>query len=112
MHFPRFSKSPKEPRDMFWAVGLIPFALLIFLLFCVIKVFGSDALEGGSQVALLASSGVVVAISMLCYHMPWSRIEDAIVSNIKSIAMALLILLFIGAISGSWMVSGVVPTLI
>ena len=112
MHLPRFSKSPKEPKDMFWVVGLIPFALLIFLLFCVIRFFGSDALEGGSQVALLASSGVVVAISMLCYHMPWSRIEDAIVSNIKSIAMALLVLLFIGAISGSWMVSGVVPTLI
>lgn len=112
MRPPRTSKHPREPKDMFWAVGIIPFALLIFMLFLVIKVFGSDALEGGSQVALLASSGVVAAIAMLCYHVPWSRIEEAIVDNIKSVAMALLILLFIGAISGTWMVSGVVPALI
>lgn len=100
------------PKDVPWLLGIIPFAILVAMLFFVIRCFGSDSLMGGSQVALLVSTGVIVAIAMLFYHVSWNSIEEAIVGNIKSVAMALLILLFIGAISGTWMVSGVVPTLI
>ena len=49
---------------------MIPFIVLIATLSVVIKLFGSDALNGGSQVALLLSSGVVVAISMIFYRIP------------------------------------------
>ena len=45
-----------------WWVSLIPFIVLIATLVVVIKVFGADALEGGSQVSLLFATGVVVAI--------------------------------------------------
>ena len=95
-----------------WAMALVPFGVLIALLVFVIRNFGSDALEGGSQTALLFASGVVVAIAMLRYKIPWTTLEGAIVENIKSISSAIIILFLIGAISGSWMVSGVVPTLI
>ena len=54
-----------------WCVSLIPFVFLIAILVVVIKVFGADALSGGSQVALLMASGVVVAISMIFYKIPW-----------------------------------------
>ena len=95
-----------------WGVSLIPFIFLIALLVVVIKVFGSDALSGGSQVALLLASGVVVAISMIFYKVPWKEFEEGIVDNIRSVGSAILILLLIGAVAGSWMVSGVVPTMI
>jgi NhaC family Na+:H+ antiporter len=75
-------------------------------------VFGADALAGGSQVALLFASGVVVAISMIFYKIPWKEFEEGIVDNIKAVGTSILILLLIGAVAGSWMVSGVVPTMI
>ncbi len=93
-------------------VSLIPFVFLIAVLVLVIKVFGADALEGGSQVSLLAASGVAVAISMIFYKIPWKEFEEGILDNIRAVGPSILILLFIGAIAGSWMVSGVVPTMI
>jgi len=93
-------------------VSLIPFLFLVIALGLVIKVFGTDALSGGSQVALMLSAGVVVAIAMICYRIPWKDLEDSIVENVSSVATSIIILLLIGAVSGSWMVSGVVPTMI
>ena len=95
-----------------WWVSLIPFIVLIATLVVVIKVFGADALEGGSQVSLLFATGVVVAISMIFYRIPWKDFEEGILDNIRSVGSAILILLLIGAVAGSWMVSGVVPTMI
>jgi NhaC family Na+:H+ antiporter len=82
------------------------------LLFFTIRVFGSDALNGGSQVVLLTATAVCCLIGLFCCRVPWEAIEKAIVGNITGVATALLILLLIGALAGSWMVSGVVPTLI
>ena len=95
-----------------WIVSLIPFIFLIAILVVVIKIFGADALSGGSQVVLLMASGVVVAISMIFYKIPWKEFEEGITDNIKAVGSAILILLLIGAVAGSWMVSGVVPTMI
>ena len=95
-----------------WCVSLIPFVFLIAILVVVIKVFGADALSGGSQVALLMASGVVVALSMIFYKIPWKDFEEGIIDNIRAVGSAILILLLIGAVAGSWMVSGVVPTMI
>jgi len=95
-----------------WWVSLIPFVVLIATVFFVIRFFGSDSLSGASQVALLLASVVVVAISMIFYKRPWKCFEESISENIKSTSSAILILLLIGAISGSWMISGIVPTLI
>ena len=93
-------------------VSLIPILVLVALLFAVVRTFGADALDGGSQVALLLASGVVIAIAMLGYKVPWSSLEGAIADNIKSIGTAVIVLLLIGAVAGTWMVSGIVPTLI
>lgn len=95
-----------------WYVSLIPFIVLLAALFLVIKGFGADALAGGSQVALMFAAGVTVAISMVFYRIPWKDLEDAMVENISSVGTSIVILLLIGAVAGSWMVSGVVPTMI
>lgn len=95
-----------------WGVSLIPFVALVAVLVLVIKGFGADALSGGSQVALMFAAGVTVAIGMVFYHIPWKDFENAMVDNISSVATSVIILLLIGAVAGSWMISGVVPTLI
>lgn len=95
-----------------WQVSLIPFAVLIALLVLVVRAYGADALAGGSQVALLVAAGVAVAISMIFYKLPWKHFEEGISDNIRSVSSAVIILLLIGAVSGTWMVSGVVPTMI
>ena len=104
--------SPTPSPHIHWTVALIPLAVLIALQVVVIRVFGSDALDGASQTALLLSAGVAVAIAMIGYRVPWSNIDKAISNNVKTIGSAILILFLIGAVSGSWMVSGVVPTMI
>ncbi|MBQ0043800.1 MAG: sodium:proton antiporter [Bacteroidales bacterium] len=102
----------KSPRTPHWSVALIPLAFMVVVLSLVIRFFKTGALDGGSQVALLLTSGLVIAIGMFIYDIPWKSFEDAIAANIGSVATSLLILLMIGAVAGTWMVSGVVPTLI
>ena len=95
-----------------WWVSLLPFIFLVAALSVVIYVFGSDALSGASQVALLFAAGFTVVLAMVLYRIPWKVFEEAILDNITSVGTSIVILLLIGAVSGSWMVSGVVPTMI
>lgn len=93
-------------------VSLLPIVLLVGILFATIHTFGSDALNGGSQIALLTTTAFCVFIGMVFYHVRWKDYEIAITNNISGIATAIIILLIIGSLSGSWMISGIVPTLI
>ena len=99
----------QEREAAVW-MALIPMAVLVAMLILVIKVFG-NAIEGGSQIALLVASSVAALIAILVCKCPWSRLEDAIIENVRTSASAIIILLLIGAIAGTWMLSGVVPTL-
>ena len=93
-------------------VSLIPIAVLVALLALDISVFGSDAILGASQVSLLFSAGVCIALSMFFFKTPWKAFEDAIKANVGDITTAIVILLLIGGISGTWTVSGIVPAFI
>ena len=93
-------------------VSLLPFVFLVAALSVVIYVFGTSALDGASQVALLFAAGFTVVLSMVLYRVSWKVFEDAILDNITSVGTSIVILLLIGAVSGSWMISGVVPTMI
>lgn len=93
-------------------VSLIPLVVLVIMLFATIRTFGSDALSGGSQVSLLTTTAVCILIGMGFYKIGWKDFELAITNNITGVSTALIILLIIGALSGAWMISGVVPTLI
>ncbi len=100
---------PKRPHPL---VAMIPVLVLIGLLSIVITLFGSDSLSGGSQIALLMGVAVCVLISMTVYRMPWHIFEKQITKTIGDVSITLLILLTVGMLAGSWMISGVVPTLI
>ena len=93
-------------------LSLMPIAVLVIMLIATIKAFGSDALSGASQITLLTVSALCVLIGMGYLNVPWASFEKAITKNVASVSSALVILLLIGALGGTWMVSGVVPTLI
>lgn len=93
-------------------LSLLPIAILVALLALTIYIFGSDALSGGSQVSLLMATSICILIGMGILHRPWAAFEEAITRNISGVGTAIIILLIIGALSGTWVVSGVVPTLI
>ena len=100
-----------KAREVSIWLSLIPMMVLVVMLALVIKVFGADAIEGGSQISLLLASSVAAFIAVVICRTPWSKLENAIVENIRTSASAIIILLLIGAIAGTWMLSGVVPTL-
>jgi len=93
-------------------VAAIPVVVLIGFLAVVITLFGSESLSGGSQIALLMGMAVCVCISMGFYRVPWRVFETQIKKTLGEVSITLLILLCVGMLSGSWMISGIVPTLI
>ncbi len=93
-------------------IAAIPLVVLIGLLAVVISLFGSDSLMGGSQIALIMGLAVCLIISMLFYRVPWRAFDKQMSKTMGSIFVTLMILLAVGMLSGSWMVSGIVPTLI
>ena len=93
-------------------MSIIPLAVLVIFLALTIKLFGGDSIAGGSQISLLTASAVCTAMAIGIYRCSWQQLEEAFVNNMRNATPALLILLLIGAIAGTWMASGVIPTLI
>ncbi len=93
-------------------ISLIPILILVTLLALNISIFGSDAILGASQVALLFSAGVAIWLAMWLFKIPWQGFEEEIKNNIGDVTTAIVILFLIGAISGTWTMSGIVPTFI
>lgn len=91
---------------------LIPFLVLILLISCCVAVFGNATLDGASQVSLLVASAVSVLVGHYQKRLTWDELEKEITAKIASCTPAIIILLLIGAIGGTWMVSGIVPTMI
>ena len=93
-------------------MAFIPFIILIILITWCIAVFGNATLDGASQVSLLIASAVSVLIGYSTKRLRWEILEQEMSNKISSCTPAIIILLLIGAIGGTWMVSGIVPTMI
>jgi len=93
-------------------MAFIPFLVLIVLITCCVAVFGNATLDGASQVSLLVASAVSVLVGHFSKRLEWENLEREITEKIASCTPAIIILLLIGAIGGTWMVSGIVPTMI
>ena len=92
-------------------ISIIPILFLVALLYLNVKFFGDSATYGPNQIALLLAAGVVVVFGMRL-KFSWETIQNGMIGSIKSALPAILILLLIGALAGSWMISGIVPTMI
>ena len=92
--------------------ALIPVVFLIIILaYNVREVFGEDATGGSNQFALLLGAAVAAVIGFI-NKVTFDDMMESVAKNIKSTSGAILILLFVGGLSGTWLLSGVIPTMI
>lgn len=92
-------------------LSVIPLLVLFSLLAYNVAVYGDDSLSGANQTALIISAALAAALG-LAGGRKWIDIQDHIIDNIKAATPAILILLMVGALTGSWLIGGIVPSMI
>lgn len=91
--------------------ALLPLLVLIGLLAFNVFVYGDDALSGSNQFILLFG-GAVAAMVGFANKISYAIMLDKVADNLKSVTGAILILLFVGALAGTWLIGGVIPAMI
>jgi NhaC family Na+:H+ antiporter len=94
------------------AVALLPVLILLLGIISVIVIDGADDVQQASQCFMLISAAVAIAISRIFYSRPWRVILMGISKSWTQIFPAIIVLVLIATVSATWMLSGVVPTLI
>jgi len=100
-----------EPRQASLLESLIPIMSLVFMLGFSVFFFGSDSSYGPNQIALIIGAAIASLVAIKIGH-TWSNILESMVASISTAMGALLIFLCVGALIGTWLISGTVPTLI
>lgn len=91
--------------------ALLPVIALVAMLFYNVYVYGDDALSGSNQFILLMGAAVAAIVGSF-NKVGYKRMVEEVAENVKSTTGALLILLMVGALAGTWLISGVIPTMI
>jgi len=92
-------------------VALFPVIALIVMLAADVVWFGEDSSYGSNQMALLIAALIAGGIGV-SRGTKWKEIRDAIASSIGQATEAILILLLIGALAGTWLMAGIIPAFI
>ena len=95
--------------SFFWA--LFPILVLIGLLGTNVYLYGDDSLGGANQLALLLTASLA-AIVGINNGSTWKSIMEGVSKSIASTTPAIIILLLIGSLAGTWLLSGIVPAMI
>lgn len=91
--------------------AMIPVVLLVLLLALNVSIFGDDALSGSNQFILLIGAAIAALVGYRNQINHKTMIEK-VADNVQSVTGALLILLFVGALAGTWLASGIIPAMI
>ncbi len=91
--------------------ALIPVMVLVGMLASSVYLFGDSSSSGPNQIALLLSAMVAAVLGNRNGYR-WREIQDGIVHGISLAMGAILILLVVGALIGTWILAGTVPTMI
>jgi NhaC family Na+:H+ antiporter len=108
------TKIIKNRELKLWEALIPVFALIGMLAYNVLFAYNGpddNALDGSNQFILLMG-GAIAAIMGYITKVPFHKMLDEVANNIKSTAGAILILLMVGALAGTWMVSGIIPSMI
>ena len=92
-------------------IALLPIFFLVLLLSINVFIYGDDSLNGTNQFILILS-GLFGASLGFIYNVSYKEILKKISNSVKSVTGALLILLFVGALAGTWMISGIIPAMV
>jgi NhaC family Na+:H+ antiporter len=98
-----------ERKPSIWQ-ALLPVAFLILLLVASVNFFGSDASYGPNQIALILAA-VVAALVGLRLGFTWKQMQEAMVKGVSLAMGAIFILLVVGSLIGTWIMGGIVPTM-
>jgi len=102
----------RENKELNIWEALIPvFALVAMLFYNVFFAFGDDALSGSNQFILLLGAAVAAIVGFR-NKVTYKEMIDEVAESIKSTTGAILILLMVGALAGTWMMSGIIPSMI
>ena len=102
---------PQSLRQPSMLDAIIPIIVLICLLIAAVTFFGDGSSSGPNQIALLLATGVAAVIGLKNGH-TWHAMEKAIIHGISISLGAVLILLAVGSLIGTWLLSGTVPTMV
>lgn len=91
--------------------ALLPLLILIALLTINVLIYGDDALSGSNQFILLVG-GAVAAVVGFAHKIRYTEMLEKVADNLKSVTGAILILLFVGALAGTWLIGGIIPAMI
>ncbi len=91
--------------------AIIPVVFLTVLISVNVYIFGEASLDGSNQIVLIMSA-TVAAIVSLRLGIGWKQVQSGIVKSIGNAMAAILILLLIGSLAGTWLLSGIVPSMI
>lgn len=105
------TSAPQGAVNVSLWLALLPVILLMMMLGASVYYFSDDSSYGANQIALLISAAVAAAIGVRLGH-KWADIEQGIISGIANAMIAVLILLVVGSLIGSWMLAGTVQSLI
>ncbi|SKA11159.1 Na+/H+ antiporter NhaC [Novilysobacter spongiicola] len=103
--------STAAPREPSLLQALLPLLLLVLLLGAAVYLYGDNASYGANQVSLMIAGGVAALVGIR-NGMRWDDIQDSLVRGISLAIVPIFILLAVGALIGTWILSGTVPTLI
>tara|TARA_B100001093_G_scaffold400452_1_gene388008 strand:+ start:281 stop:1702 length:1422 start_codon:yes stop_codon:yes gene_type:complete len=101
----------QDVRQISLFAALFPLVFLVLLLAFNVFVFGDDAISGSNQFILLIG-GVIASMIGFIYKKTFKSMLDQVGENLKSVSSAILILLLVGSLSASWLISGIVPAMI
>jgi NhaC family Na+:H+ antiporter len=91
--------------------ALLPIIVLVALLAYNVFLYGDNSLGGANQLALLFAAATAAIVGVK-FGAKWKTILDGISKSISSTTPSLIILLLIGALAGTWLLSGIVPAMI
>ncbi|WP_299684797.1 Na+/H+ antiporter NhaC [uncultured Dokdonia sp.] len=94
-----------------WEAMIPVFALVGMLFFNVFFAFGDNALNGSNQFILLLGAAVAAIVGYF-NKVSYKTMIEEVSQNLKSTTGAILILLMVGALAGTWLISGIIPTMI
>ena len=100
-----------ENNRMPFLLAIVPIVYLIAALTINVFIFGDDGLSGSNQIVILSAAAVAALIAM-AKGSDWHTLQEGIKSNLNAASVAILILLLVGALTGTWLVSGIVPIMI
>jgi NhaC family Na+:H+ antiporter len=105
------AEGERTVRQPSTADAVLPLVTLVVLIGGSLALFGLDALDGPIQVAMVVCAMVASLIVLKNGH-PWEDVEAATRRAVSSITSAVFILLAVGALIGTWNMSGTIPTLV